>query len=124
MSYDYDLQTEYGDIYDCIDIYKQPAFDHPALKNHKIQMESTSYPEGMKREISLLSNTTKVLNIGLPDGGCPKGTVPIRRIQKADAVRRKPLKTSAFLNGMMKRILVDYHLDHHIYTYERLCTTK
>ncbi|KAK7853109.1 hypothetical protein CFP56_036865 [Quercus suber] len=26
-----------GDIIDCVDIYKQPAFDHPALKNHKIE---------------------------------------------------------------------------------------
>ncbi|KAI3715578.1 hypothetical protein L6452_22564 [Arctium lappa] len=26
-----------GDIVDCVDIYKQPAFNHPALKNHTIQ---------------------------------------------------------------------------------------
>ncbi|XP_076903074.1 protein neprosin-like [Bidens hawaiensis] len=26
-----------GDLVDCIDIYKQPAFDHPNLKNHIIQ---------------------------------------------------------------------------------------
>ncbi|KAK0572116.1 hypothetical protein LWI29_026373 [Acer saccharum] len=32
------LQSEDGDIIDCVDIYKQPAFDHPALRNHKIQM--------------------------------------------------------------------------------------
>ncbi|KAK9208190.1 hypothetical protein WN944_000544 [Citrus x changshan-huyou] len=25
-------------IVDCIDIYKQPAFNHPLLKNHKIQV--------------------------------------------------------------------------------------
>ncbi|KAF5181340.1 Nep-interacting protein [Thalictrum thalictroides] len=85
------FETEHGDIYDCVDIYKQPAFDHPALKNHKIQMEPTSYPERMKRDQS--SSSTEVLNMGLPDGGCPKGTVPIRRIQKGDVVRRKPLKT-------------------------------
>ncbi|KAK7818127.1 hypothetical protein CFP56_041797 [Quercus suber] len=24
--------------FDCVDIYKQPAFDHPLLQNHKIQM--------------------------------------------------------------------------------------
>ena len=28
------MQTKYGDIYDCVDFYKQPAFDHPLLKNH------------------------------------------------------------------------------------------
>ncbi|KAG5554163.1 hypothetical protein RHGRI_011885 [Rhododendron griersonianum] len=28
------IHTEYGDIIDCVDFYKQPAFDHPLLKNH------------------------------------------------------------------------------------------
>ncbi|RHN77169.1 putative neprosin activation peptide [Medicago truncatula] len=32
------IKSEDGDIIDCIDIKKQPAFDHPALKNHKIQV--------------------------------------------------------------------------------------
>lgn len=32
------LKSEDGDIIDCIDIYKQPAFDHPSLKDHKIQV--------------------------------------------------------------------------------------
>ncbi|MCI19936.1 carboxyl-terminal peptidase, partial [Trifolium medium] len=31
------IQSEDGDIIDCVNIYKQPAFDHPALKNHTIQ---------------------------------------------------------------------------------------
>ncbi|XP_042949734.1 uncharacterized protein LOC122281923 isoform X2 [Carya illinoinensis] len=33
------FQTEYGDIVDCVDIYKQLAFDHPLLKNHTIQLQ-------------------------------------------------------------------------------------
>ena len=32
------MQSKDGDIIDCVDIYKQPAFDHPALKNHTIQV--------------------------------------------------------------------------------------
>ncbi|KAK4341728.1 hypothetical protein RND71_040229 [Anisodus tanguticus] len=28
------IKTKYGDIYDCVDFYKQRAFDHPLLKNH------------------------------------------------------------------------------------------
>ncbi|RWR74226.1 hypothetical protein CKAN_00254600 [Cinnamomum micranthum f. kanehirae] len=32
----FSLQTEYGDIFDCVDIYKQLAFDHPLLKNHTL----------------------------------------------------------------------------------------
>ncbi|KAL0007396.1 hypothetical protein SO802_008898, partial [Lithocarpus litseifolius] len=31
------IQTEFGHIVDCIDINKQPSFDHPLLKDHKIQ---------------------------------------------------------------------------------------
>ncbi|MCL7045195.1 hypothetical protein MKW94_027768 [Papaver nudicaule] len=31
------LHTEFRDVIDCIDIYKQPAFDHPSMKNHKIK---------------------------------------------------------------------------------------
>jgi len=27
-----------GDIVDCVDINNQPAFDHPLLKNHKLQV--------------------------------------------------------------------------------------
>nr|VDD26968.1 unnamed protein product [Brassica oleracea] len=33
------IKSEDGDIIDCVDIYKQPAFDHPALRNHKLQMK-------------------------------------------------------------------------------------
>ncbi|XP_020243203.1 uncharacterized protein LOC109821428 [Asparagus officinalis] len=31
------FQSKSGHIYDCIDIYKQPAFDNPLLKDHKLQ---------------------------------------------------------------------------------------
>src|ERR1044072_269701 len=33
-------QTKFGYIVDCIDINKQPAFDHPLLKNHKLQVNT------------------------------------------------------------------------------------
>lgn len=31
-------QSPDGDMIDCIPIRKQPAFDHPYLKDHKIQV--------------------------------------------------------------------------------------
>jgi hypothetical protein len=37
------FQTEEGDVFDCIDIHKQPAFDHPLLKNHSIQVKPHSH---------------------------------------------------------------------------------
>ncbi|CAF1921010.1 unnamed protein product [Brassica napus] len=36
------IKSEDGDIIDCVDIYKQPAFDHPALRNHKLQKKHTN----------------------------------------------------------------------------------
>ena len=32
------MQPTIDDDFDCVDIYKQPAFQHPFLKNHKIQV--------------------------------------------------------------------------------------
>ncbi|KAK6918082.1 Neprosin activation peptide [Dillenia turbinata] len=37
------LKTQYGETIDCIDINKQPAFDHPLLKDHKIQVSLLLY---------------------------------------------------------------------------------
>ncbi|XP_074276519.1 protein neprosin-like [Silene latifolia] len=73
------IQDELEDTYDCVDFYKQPAFDHPLLKNH------TFYPEmkpSSTSENSLLACNRFMNNMKLKDGGCPKGTVPIRRINK------------------------------------------
>ncbi|XP_068655238.1 protein neprosin-like [Aristolochia californica] len=69
-----------GDIFDCVDIYKQPSFDHPLLKNFTI-------PTIPKLELGSLSDVA--LKIGLPDGGCPDGTVPIRRVQFRDLLRSR-----------------------------------
>ncbi|KAK4422243.1 hypothetical protein Salat_1806600 [Sesamum alatum] len=81
------IQSEDGDIIDCIDIYKQPAFDHPALKDHKIQLSPS---HDMKTETASASKKTHAgRNTGSPvtlttqtwhkSGSCPKGTVPVRR---------------------------------------------
>ncbi|XP_017972631.1 PREDICTED: uncharacterized protein LOC18606541 [Theobroma cacao] len=70
----------------CVNIDKQPAFDHPLLKNHQIQMEPSS-PKGLKSAKSL---PAKSLNIEiLKNGGCPSGTVPIKRTSKEDLIRAK-----------------------------------
>ncbi|CAN0877085.1 hypothetical protein LINGRAHAP2_LOCUS11672 [Linum grandiflorum] len=33
------IQTKYGETYDCVDFYQQPAFDHPLLKDHKYEFK-------------------------------------------------------------------------------------
>ncbi|XP_028088418.1 uncharacterized protein LOC114288980 [Camellia sinensis] len=83
------IQNNYGDIYDCVDFYKQPAFDHPLLKNHTFhfQMKPTSSPNGSRHQVS--SKDSKPLHVGLKGGGCPVGTVPIRRTTKEDLIREK-----------------------------------
>ncbi|KAL6349640.1 hypothetical protein AAG906_041046 [Vitis piasezkii] len=67
------LQIEDGDAIDCVDIYQQPAFDHPLLKNHTIQMKPSSYPSGIKVDDS----QAKLFQPWHGHGKCPEGTIPI-----------------------------------------------
>lgn len=39
------FRTQYGEIVDCIDVYKQLAFDHSVLKNQKFQVNIRSVDE-------------------------------------------------------------------------------
>ncbi|KAI3986895.1 hypothetical protein MKX01_014596 [Papaver californicum] len=86
-----------GDIIDCVDIYKQPAFDNPLLKNHKIEMNPSSIPgETTNKTISSSSSIFR----GLQWEGCPSGTVPIRRTTRKDLVSAKHfLKKTKSINA-------------------------
>ncbi|KAG6608407.1 hypothetical protein SDJN03_01749, partial [Cucurbita argyrosperma subsp. sororia] len=76
------LSSEDGDIIDCVDIYKQPPFDHPALKNHTIQME----PDwGVDWKMSVEQN--EPFQVWQRSGRCPEGTIPIRRVREQDLLR-------------------------------------
>ncbi|XP_068655235.1 protein neprosin-like [Aristolochia californica] len=77
------IETGYGNIFDCVDINKQPAFDHPLLKNHTIQMKPSSLPDRNDDQIF----SSSVLDIGVHGEGCPDGTVPIRRVTMEDLMR-------------------------------------
>uniref|UniRef100_A0A7N2R4D9 Neprosin PEP catalytic domain-containing protein n=2 Tax=Quercus lobata TaxID=97700 RepID=A0A7N2R4D9_QUELO len=77
------IEGEEGDTIDCVDIYQQPAFDHPFLKNHIIQMKPNSIPSSPKEntyQAELFQNWHK-------NGQCPEGTVPIRRTQEDEDTR-------------------------------------
>ncbi|GJW22800.1 hypothetical protein Tco_0033422 [Tanacetum coccineum] len=41
------IESPDGDKIDCVHISHQPAFDHPFLKDHKIQMRPNYHPEGL-----------------------------------------------------------------------------
>ncbi|KAI3900174.1 hypothetical protein MKW92_047475 [Papaver armeniacum] len=79
------IHSSWGDIYDCIDFYKQPAFDHPLLRNHKVQMKPNLKLKGGRDETSIFRTHVEK---------CPQGTVPIRRTRKEDLIRAKYLSLS------------------------------
>ncbi|CAH9080496.1 unnamed protein product [Cuscuta epithymum] len=99
------IQSPDGDIIDCVHQRKQPAFDHPLLKNHKIQKVAPEMPKMMKGANQTNGRTMRKTNSAGNSstiGGlrqlwhqkemrCPKGTVPIRRSTADDVFRAKSL---------------------------------
>ncbi|KAI3861114.1 hypothetical protein MKX03_023657 [Papaver bracteatum] len=89
--------TKMGDVLDCIDVYKQPAFDHPSLKDHKIQMKPSYFISNeniSKTDSSVVKATSAWINEIYKDIVCPYGTVPIRRTTKRDLIFSNLLKMS------------------------------
>ncbi|XXG45998.1 hypothetical protein AAC387_Pa02g0943 [Persea americana] len=70
------IKNEDGDIIDCVDMYKQPAFDHPLLKNHTIQLRPSIY-DGEN-----MSSSKLLEQLWHKSGSCPEGTIPIQRTRK------------------------------------------
>ncbi|CAN8221470.1 unnamed protein product [Cochlearia groenlandica] len=80
--------SEDGDIFDCVDIHKQPAFDHPALKNHKIQMKPTVEFKSKKKSMDINGSSIQITSqIWTKSGTCPVGTIPVRRVSREDISR-------------------------------------
>nr|XP_007141956.1 hypothetical protein PHAVU_008G240200g [Phaseolus vulgaris]ESW13950.1 hypothetical protein PHAVU_008G240200g [Phaseolus vulgaris] len=88
------MQTKFGYIVDCIDIYKQSAFDHPLLKNHKLQRKP-SFQNSFEKA-SVMNSSTKSI-FGLEKDECPRGTVPIRRTTKNNLIQSKLLSNNHIL---------------------------
>ncbi|KAL3523388.1 hypothetical protein ACH5RR_016222 [Cinchona calisaya] len=92
------IQSPDGDIIDCVHKRKQPALDHPLLKNHKIQRVPPEMPKVkmMKtdgvRDATNSSRGVRAWQIWHENGQrCPKGTVPVRRTSTNDVLRAKSL---------------------------------
>ncbi|KAH9710425.1 NEP-interacting protein 1 [Citrus sinensis] len=77
------FKTQEGDTIDCVDINKQPALDHPLLKNHKVQTRPVTFPTGSAKK----SSKSKTSYIRHERESCPDGTVPIRRTSKEDLIK-------------------------------------
>ncbi|KAJ4708149.1 Protein of Unknown Function (DUF239) [Melia azedarach] len=86
------IKSADGDIIDCVDIYKQPAFDHPALKNHTIQMKPSIDLQAEKSDGRTESSRPAIQQTWQKSGSCPKGTIPIRRIRRQDLIRAASVK--------------------------------
>ncbi|XVE97637.1 hypothetical protein REPUB_Repub03eG0035900 [Reevesia pubescens] len=86
------IKSEDGDIIDCVDIHKQPAFDHPAMKNHVIQMRPNFDVPKDNSSTKNESSKPVVFQTWQRSGSCPKGTIPIRRIRRKDLLRAKSLE--------------------------------
>lgn len=87
------IESGDGDIIDCVLLSQQPAFDHPKLKNHKVQMQPPELPEVLKgtgmSQLSQNSVHFKLPQLWHQAGKCPAGTVPIRRASESDLLRAK-----------------------------------
>ncbi|CAI9105765.1 OLC1v1004774C1 [Oldenlandia corymbosa var. corymbosa] len=78
------IKGQDGDVIDCVDIYHQPAFDHPLLRDHTIKMVPSYYPEGAN------DNFDPIIQIWQSKGECPEGTIPIRRTKHgAISIKKK-----------------------------------
>ncbi|GAB4850322.1 hypothetical protein Ancab_029622 [Ancistrocladus abbreviatus] len=71
------LKGDKGDIIDCVDMYMQPAFNHPLLKNHTLQTTPSLHKYGAQRNNPVLDSLFDIS--WRKNGGCPKGSVPIVR---------------------------------------------
>ncbi|CAM0943473.1 unnamed protein product [Alopecurus aequalis] len=75
------ILVEGGDTYDCIDVHLQPAFNHPLMKEHKIQIEPSSFPS------SVYAKSPRTYDIPQAQFSiidCSIGTIPILRKKKRD----------------------------------------
>ncbi|KAK6804174.1 hypothetical protein RDI58_001958 [Solanum bulbocastanum] len=94
------IKSPDGDTIDCVHISHQPAFDHPLLKNHTVQMMPNYHPEGLFHD-GKMSTAAKNKNDGSKsinqlwhlNGKCPEGTIPIRRTKKDDILRASNMKS-------------------------------
>ncbi|PIA53990.1 hypothetical protein AQUCO_00900512v1 [Aquilegia coerulea] len=85
------IKSPDGDIIDCIHVSNQPAFDHPLLQNHTIQMKPAYHPDGLYDESKILSKpkeaSSRVTQLWHLSGKCPQGTIPMRRTKRKDILR-------------------------------------
>ncbi|KAJ6754357.1 PROTEIN putative (DUF239)-RELATED-RELATED [Salix purpurea] len=90
------IKSPDGDIIDCVDIAHQPAFDHPLVRNHTIQMRPSFRPEGVvsgeSDVVSAVKESRSVSQLWHLNGRCQEGTIPIRRTKRSDILRASSIE--------------------------------
>ncbi|XP_072964741.1 protein neprosin-like [Typha angustifolia] len=89
------IESPDGDTIDCVPQHKQPALDHPLLKDHNIQTVAPKMPKfqggRQPRNYTTAAAARRAWQAWHHVGHCPKGTVPIRRTRMDDVLRAKSL---------------------------------
>ncbi|CAN1295443.1 hypothetical protein LINPERPRIM_LOCUS22825 [Linum perenne] len=101
------IQTKYGELYDCVDFYQQPAFDHPLLKHHKYKYKLITFFQMISSHHQVDDKSViDPFNIWLNGKGCPSNTVPIKRDTKDDLMRIKNMTTHLARTNSMNEVAV------------------
>ncbi|VFQ89957.1 unnamed protein product [Cuscuta campestris] len=83
------VQSSDGDIIDCVESDKQPAFDHPMLKGQK-PLEPPERPKRRRHHPTTAAGYEEEdFQVWRSSSGesCPEGTIPIRRTLERDLLR-------------------------------------
>ncbi|CAI0458884.1 unnamed protein product [Linum tenue] len=80
------IQTKYGDTYDCVDFYEQPAFDHPLLKDRKYEFQMSS-SRASNQKVNIDGSGIDPFDIWVNGKGCPSNTVPIRKMKPKELIK-------------------------------------
>lgn len=91
------IESPDGDMIDCVHISHQPAFDHPFLKNHTVQLRPSFHPENLYDDSKLSTDSRKkerktIAQLWHQNGRCPDSTIPIRRTRGEDVLRSSSVK--------------------------------
>ncbi|CAL9225427.1 unnamed protein product [Arabidopsis halleri] len=109
-----------GERYGCVDFFKQPAFDHPSMKNHTYHYKMRPIWKGMRER---KTNNTGFGYLWENGVGCPIGTVPIQRVTKDDLLRLDSFvdnhKPRGSWNTTTYNLNNPFHPDQHHYAIAR-----
>ncbi|XP_006286275.2 uncharacterized protein LOC17878687 [Capsella rubella] len=80
------IKTIHGDSYECVDIYKQRAFDHRTMRNHLLQ-HKMHWISSLKNSKQKPKSDKKFGFLWENGVGCPINTVPIQKITNDKLLR-------------------------------------